>query len=313
MKKFICLTSVALVVCLTIWLLCPSKGDEDLPVPPPVPSPEKLTVKHFPRDEKTGESLRSETRDEFGSLRQLEIHYSDKTTGMRFYNALGRLTKISRSTTNGAIMEASLSAGSNSITEWSRRDSQGALLLRAKFIAPDKWQYQSFRADGTLQWQNTLEADDKQIFKTFHSDGKTVHIETSIGAIRQWLKIYRPDGRLLYHEQVADPNAKFGSAITYNGTVHSDSGTALQRLSSVEGPHSNWHGTVRTVDELADDGTVKRSGPPATVNNSGFRKKLADPVLQGIVVSKTECYKLMVEGHLRSQSWQSDLEEVLKN
>ncbi len=286
-----------LVAAFAFWLFRALQLGNPQPAPGPQPvGPDTLTAKILPRDPATGETMRIERRDESGVLRELEIHFSDRSTGVRYYNSVGRITKVTRRTDAGEQFEGEVSADGKLVTKGEHRDSGGKPVSSFQRISAEREVRQYFRTDGTLKAEEAA-GKGSTLWKSYHADGRTVHIETEGGNVRQWLKIYHPDGSLLYEETVSDPNARFGAMLTYNGTVYA-SGKARRRIIATEGPFSNWYSSVKQVDELAEDGSVTSSDEPLR-DGSGFRAKLIDSVLQGIVDSKASTWTVMNDGHLR--------------
>ena len=297
-------------LCLT------SGGDQPEPVPAPEAPAEKLTCKYLPRDEKTGERLRVEKRDAHGSLRQVEIHYSNNTIGLRYLDNLGRITKISRTTPEGNLLEGRIDKQNNEVIEYSLTSSKGTLLYRVAELASEQTLHQEFRADGTLLLEEKINGKE-HLFKLFHDDGRTVHVEAEVygdwlGKVRRNLKVYQPNGTLLYQEKGADPHAQPGQILSYIGTVHDANGKARQRLTSTEGQTSLWSASKLLVEDLNEDGTVAKSSQPER-GPFPYRAKLDDPVLQSLVEAKDTCHKLMAKGHHHMQFWRNDLAAVLRD
>ncbi len=313
LKILICSILVVLFAAL-VWKCC-NRTQEIVSLPSPVPAAQPvLTATYMVRDEKTGERLRIEKRDESGVLRELEILYLTGDTGVRHYSAAGRLMRVTLSQTTGMTFEGEPAVDGKSFNNFQVKNKAGVVVRRGEALGdnqPDMAEhrrYSIFRDDGTLLCVEEIGVR-PYIFRVYHADGKTLHMETEIGQFRKWLKIYTPDAKLFYEEKV-EVNAKYGDMIRYPGTIFDGAGKPSKKLVSTEGPYSNWHAHIVLVEVVNPDGSVVSSSTPE-VESDRYQAPLRDPVLQGIVDAKARCYKVRNEEAIRNEVCENELERVL--
>lgn len=302
---------LALLAALAAWYWWPgSSSVQPEPVKQSV-APAKLTLRYFQRDEKTGEQYRCEKRDETGVLRELEIAYADNTKGTRYYDSTGVLKRVTHVTAAGSIASAEID-DKGTFTEFEVRNKAGIVVWR--FSQDDDYAlpiYKRYRDDGTLWCELVVDKNKSRIWRAYHANGKTVRLETEQDPLRKWLKMYNADGTLLFEQKISDPAVRFGSIVTHIGTVYTK-GTPTERLTSTEGPYSNWHMSVEKVETLNADGTVKSSKKPER-DGAGYRAKLLNTLFQQIVDDVEAAHDQSHHGVWDSSSILHSLRTVLKD
>jgi hypothetical protein len=302
-------------VALSAWCIWPEKpvALEKIPVAAPKVEPEKLTTKYIQRDEKTGEQFRCEKRDSAGVLRELEIAYVEGTKGTRHYDATGHLKRLVRTTESGTTLSADVDADGN-FGSFEERNKKGVVVGRYKREKLNGYSlplFKFYRDDGTLEVEVVFEQK-QLVCRSYYDDGKTIHLEADNDTRRKWCKIYRPDGTLQFDEKITDPKAPLGSVVDHVATVYSPDGKPVERLTSNEGPYSSWRISVKNVEVLNADGSVKSSGGPER-DGVGYRAKLINKVHQGFVDAIESAHKRMNQARWRTGEKEQDLKDVLDN
>jgi hypothetical protein len=299
---------------LCVWYMWPEKQNSQVaPVSAPKVEPEKLTSKYIQRDEKTGEQFRCEKRDSAGVLRELEIGFADGTKGTRYYDATGVLHRIVRTTESGSTLSAKVGADSK-FESFEETNKNGVVVSRYSRSRTNEYAlplFKQYRDDGTLRCEVVLEKGGR-VWRTYHLDGKTVHAEADLNPLRNWAKIYRADGSLHFEEKLADPKARFGSIVNHIAIVYSSDGKPTERITSDEGPYSNWQMSIKDVAILNADGTVKSNGRPER-DGTGYRAKLVNTVYQSFVEVIADAHKGSHEGVWGLQEKRGDLADVLND
>lgn len=304
---------LALILCVATyfgWQVIRSSGQVPAPAVAFDGKYDKLNWTRVPREKSTGERQRMEGRDQTGTMRELEIEYWDGTTGYRNYDAQGLLIEVKRRLRDGTICQGSLAKDRKSIVSVEVTNNAGFVIRKSEVLGGGVQRFSVYRDNGTLQSQYSLNTT-PYIFRTYYSNGRTVHVEAEVGQLRQWLKIHSPDGKVKYEEKVA-PDAKYGDAVTYSGTLFDDHGHATHRLISSEGPYSGWYAPFHTVETLNADGTVKSSVAPER-DGAGFDAKLRDKTLQDIADTKGLCQKMRNTASIQDQVMETELERVLRD
>lgn len=282
------------------------------PAVAPAAAPDVLTSKTVLRDESTGESLRIEKRDGQGVMRELEIHFADKTIGRRYYDPTGlNVVKVSRSTPGGGTMEG-VPGADGRFSQWTQTNEKGVVVRHMKWLGKTGYQLRVFRQDGTLFWEKIVTFEKGKVFRQYQDDGKTLLFETEAGNLRTRTEVYDAAGKLLYREKLADPaKARFGDVVEFVGEILDSSGKVVRRTICNEGPYSGWDDSFTDVDELADDGTVKSSFHPDREDNTDYRSPYKDKQLKHIHGVKDKAYRIQNEGGLNAEVDEQKLDEVL--
>ncbi|MBY0358487.1 MAG: hypothetical protein K2W82_10845 [Candidatus Obscuribacterales bacterium] len=227
----------------------------------PAAAEAKLVVSTEMRHESTGETMRKTTKDEFDTIRHMQIIYKDGSTAERLYNEAGVPTAIRRSIDRGdgqILLEAKLTVNGKAFKEVTLKEKNVLKTRIEAAKANGEQTIYSYREDGTVSAQGVVNKKSRTAkWSFFYDDGKKLKAEMEMdNSFAKSISIYSPDGELAYSETPKQETTNGQRYYVGQIYVPKTKDRVWQRLLFEEGVYGPPGGRLIKYEQLDEEGGI---------------------------------------------------------